>query len=101
MARTAGVTAIMYGCETMGVSDSCLGEARSKIAKAASPAAAGKNPVLTLLAIDGQGGTLDPCFKAHVSPIRHWVVAVWEGWFDNEYMQSTLDRARRKLNKGK
>ena len=64
MARTAAVPAVMYGCETFGVSDSCLHNARVKVAMVASPAAAGRNPVLTLLALDGSSGTLDPAFEA-------------------------------------
>jgi hypothetical protein len=97
MTRTAGVPAFIYGCETMGLSDSCLNDARTKIAKAASPATSGRNPVLTLLALDGGSGTLDPAFEAHAAPIRHWANAVWDHWFDTQHMQSTLDAARRKL----
>ena len=68
MARTAAVPQVVYGCETFGVSDdSCHHNARVKIAMAASPAAAGKNPVLTLLAADGTRGTLAPAFEAHAA----------------------------------
>ena len=75
MVRTAGVPAVMYGCETFGVSDSCLEDARSKIANAAAPSAGGKNPDLVLLGIGGDGGTLDPAFDAHGMPVNHWAVA--------------------------
>ena len=97
MARTAAVPAVMYGCETFGVSDSCLHNARVKIAMAASPAAAGRNPVLTLLAVDGSSGTLDPAFEAHAAVIRHWALAVWDRWFDKQHLQDTLNHARHKL----
>ena len=97
MVRTAGVPAIMYGCETMGLSDSCLHEARCKVASAAAPNAGGKNHLLTLLAIDGQYGTLDPAFDAHVGPIKHWALAVWDKWFPITHMQMTHERARHKL----
>ncbi len=80
MVRTAGVPAITYGCDTFGISDTGLYAARSKIAAAASPSAAGKNPVLVLLALDGSAGTLDPAFEAHVAPARQWATAVWENW---------------------
>ena len=97
MVRTAGVPAIMYGCETMGLSDSCLNEVRCKVANAAAPNAGGKNHILALLALDGQHGTLDPLFDAHVGPIKHWALAVWDKWFPVEHMQDTVDRAKHKL----
>jgi hypothetical protein len=97
MARTAAVPKVMCGCETFGVSDSSLHSARVKIALAASPAAAGKNPILTLLAADGTSGTLDPAFEAHAAVIRHWALAIWDKWFTLPLMQDTLDRARHKL----
>ena len=64
---------------------------------AASPAASSKNPVLTLLAIDGTSGTLDPAFEAHASVIKHWALAVWDRWFQVPHMQETLNIARHKL----
>ena len=76
MARTAAIPQVMYSCETSGMSDSCLYNARVKTAMAASPAAAGRNPNRTLLAADGTSGTLDPAFEAHAAVIRHWAMAV-------------------------
>lgn len=96
MARIPGVLAIMYGCEVMGLSDSCLRDARAKIAKAASPATSGRNATLTL-ALDGSSGTLDPAFEAHVAPLRHWATALWDNWFTTDLMQHTLGAARRKF----
>ena len=37
----------------------------------------GRNPPLTLLAIDGTSGTLDPAFEAQVAPISNWATARW------------------------
>ena len=90
MARTAAVPAVMYGCEVMGLSDTCLKDARTKIAKAASPITCGRNHVLTLLAIDGSSGTLDPAFEARASIARPWALAVWDQWFDAQRMQPAL-----------
>ena len=101
MTRTAAVPAVMYGCETMGLSDSCLKDVRTKIAKAASPVSCGRNPVLTLLAIDGTNGTIDPAFEAHAAIIRHWALAVWDQWFGTQHMQTALNAARHKLGRAK
>ena len=57
--------------------------------------------MLTLLAIDGVNGTLDPAFEAHASITRHWALAVWDQWFDTQHMQAALDAARHKLAQAK
>ena len=57
--------------------------------------------MLTLLAIDGVSGTLDPAFEAHASITRHWALAVWDQWFDTQHMQAALDAARHKLAQAK
>ena len=48
MVRAAGIPAIMYGCETIGLSDSALSVVRASVARAAAPQAWGKNPDATL-----------------------------------------------------
>ena len=90
---------MMYGCEVFGVADTLLEVARCKVAKAASPEACGRNPTLALLAIDGNSGTMDPAFLAHVSPIQHWALAIWDHWFPVELISSTLSMAERKMSK--
>ena len=97
MVRTAGILAVMYGCEIFGVSDTSLHTTRSRRAAAAAPKAGGKNPDLSLLGLDGQNGTLDPAFEAHVSPLKHWALAWWEAWFDQESMASAFSAAALKL----
>ena len=47
--------------------------------------------------MDGQHGTLDPMFDAHVGPIKHWALAVWDQWFPVEHMPDTVERAKHKL----
>ena len=97
MARAAATPAVMYGCETFGLSDSALQAARGKVAKAATPDGSGRNPDLALLALDGDVGTLDPAFDAHVGPIAHWARAAWCGWFSATEMAETFNSAMVKL----
>ena len=97
MVRAAGPPAILYGCETLGVSDSALQVTRSRVAAAAAPQAGGKNPDATLYALDGASGTLDPAFLAHASPIVHWAMAWWEGWFRQADLTLAFRIAVRKI----
>ena len=90
MVRSIGPPAILYGCETMGVSDSALSTTRSKVAVAAAPHAGGKNPDLTLLVLDGSSGTLDPAFDAHIGPVKYWALAWWESWFDSSWLSEAF-----------
>ena len=69
--------------------------------KAASPAAGGRNPILTSLALDRTSGTLDPAFEAHASVTEHWALAAWDNWFTDDQLQRAIDGARRKLNNAK
>ena len=62
MVRAAGPPSILYGVETIGLSDSQLATSRSSVATAASASGAGKNPDIALLIIDCPSGTLDPMF---------------------------------------
>ena len=80
MVRAMGSPSVTYGVETIGICDSALHAMRSKIAAAAAPQAGGKNPDLTLYALDGSAGTLDPAFACHTMPVKHWAHAWWERW---------------------
>ena len=62
------------------MSDSHLADARSAIARAASPEASGKDPNLVLYILDGVAGTMDPAFDAHVLPAERFAQAVWDQW---------------------
>ncbi len=48
MTRAAGTAAVMYGCDTQGVSNTLLHQQTSTIARAASPPGAGRNPYVAL-----------------------------------------------------
>ena len=101
MVRAAGTPAILYGCEVMGVSDTCLLDIRRKVAAAAAPEAGGKNPERTLYALDGSDGTLDPAFEAHASPIKHWALAWWEHWFTPPQLAEAFAEATAKMERCK
>jgi hypothetical protein len=77
MVRAAGTPALLYGVEVVGLSDTALATTRSRVACAAAPQAGGKNPDLTLYALDGSTGTLDPAFDSHILPIKYWAMAWW------------------------
>ena len=81
----------------MGISDTNLHSARSKVASAAAPSAAGKNPTLVLLARDGATGTLDPAFEAHIGPVKHWALATWDRWQPARQMAVAFEAAKIKL----
>ena len=68
MVQAAGSAAMMYGVDVMGISDSSLQWARSVAAAAASTATSGKSVDRVLLTADGNSGTMDPAFLAHLTP---------------------------------
>ena len=70
------------------MADSHLLNTRRAIAHAVSPDGGGKHFELTLLAADGNTGTLDPAFDAHIIPLfmRAW----WQKW---QPLQSLCDAA--------
>ncbi len=97
MVRAAGNPAVLYGCETFGIADSVLETTRSKFARAVAPDTGGRNPLLTLLAVDGEAGTLDPAFVAHASPVQHWAIAIYDSWFPQDVLRRTFEAAQRKV----
>ena len=95
--RTAGTPAVMYGCEVMGLSDSALHLARSRLSSAAGAPSGGKNVDLLLHAIDGPSGTLDPAFDAHATLVLIYAIAVWQAWFSREQFELAFQQASLKL----
>ena len=79
------------------MADSVLEAARGEVAKAASPEASGRCPTLTLLAVEGEAGTLDPAFAAHVGPVQHWALAVWCRWFPEPTLEHAFAAAGARL----
>jgi hypothetical protein len=97
MVRAAGPPSILYGVETIGLADSALNTTRSRVATAAAPKAGGKNPDLTLAALDGANGCLDPAFECHIGPIKHWALAWWERWEESETLETAFQVAGLRL----
>ena len=97
MVRAMGPPALMYGCEVAGLADTALEVARARVARAAAPEAAGKNPDATLYVLDGAYGTLDPAFAAHVSPLKFWATAWWEQWFPHGALETAFRMASLKI----
>ena len=78
--RTAAIPAVTYAADVMGVADSRLQSVRSTLARAASPAACGKNPDMVYYALDAAGGATDPAVVIHTLAIGAWACAWWEQW---------------------
>ena len=97
MVRAAGPPATLYGCDTMGVSDSALHTIRTRVAAAVAPSAGGKCPDMVLYIMDGPHGTLDPAFEAHSGPLKMWAYAWWEGWFQPEVLSRAFGEASLKV----
>ncbi len=96
-ARAAGTPVVTYGTFITGMSMSALTAARRLIARAAAPAGAGKSLDITLHALDGRDGTLDPAFDAHVLPIQTWAPACWEHWQPTDALCSAMRHASSKI----
>ena len=97
MVRAAGTPALLYGVEVVGLTNSALQTMRSRVAIAAAPQAGGKNPDLTLYALDGSCGTLDPAFDCHAMPLKHWALAWWESWFSPMALEESFRVAQLKI----
>ena len=97
MVRAVGTPALLYGVEVVGLSDTALQTARSRVAAAAAPQAGGKNPDLTLYALDGSCGTLDPAFDCHVKPLKYWALAWWEGWCTPQWLEESFHAGKLRL----
>eukprot|EP00973_Karenia_brevis_P007693 1045034-Karenia_brevis.AAC.1 len=76
------------------MSNTHLLQVRRKIAKASAPVGGGKNPDIVLATIDAAAGTLDPAFDAHVGPIQHWALAMWQQWQTATSMHEIMENAR-------
>ena len=51
---------------------------------------------------DGSGtGRADPAFDAHVAPIGHWAMAIWETWAPRPLLQRLVVRAKLRISVAK
>ena len=97
IARAAGTSAITYGAEVAGMSDSHLLQARRLIARASAPEGGGKDPNLVLYVVDGLTGSCDPAFGAHVLPVVRYASAWWEGWQKATAITAAMTRALERM----
>ena len=81
----------------MGLSDSALHLARTRLASAAVSPSGGKNVDLLLHAIDRPHGTLDPAFDAHANLVLTYAIAVWGAWFTRQQFELAFQQASLKL----
>ena len=99
--RTAGLPGLLYSADISGVSDSMLKQQRSAIARIASSTTAGKNPLVTLWAIDCEGSKTDPAFAVHEMPLNSYAKACYEKWLPQELLQATFDEVVAELQGSK
>ena len=97
MVQATGASAMLYGVDGIGVSDTMLQHARTAAARAAAPQAGGKNTDSVFHAIDGAAGTADPAFNAHVLPIKQWTQGIWDHTYTHEELTQATRFARPKV----
>ena len=97
MARGCGTQGVTYGNETQGISNSGLHATRVVVNKAAAAGAGGKNVDLSLYALDGAHGTLDPAFLGNGAVVYYWALALWENWVPASDLKKALAAAEQKL----
>ena len=96
--RTGGTAALQFGQAVTGVSSSMLLQQRRSVAASVVSTSGGGSLDITLLLADGGlRGRADPAFAAHIEPIYHWALAVWESWLLMRAMQRLLREAQTRL----
>ncbi len=101
VAKTGGVSGMIYGQAVTGVANDLLLRQRRAVAAAVAKGAQGKDINLVLIMADGRGaGTkVDPAFAAHCDSICAWSEALWCGWAARRNMLTALNRAKLRLSK--
>ena len=99
--QAAGIPAMMYGVDCAGISDTNLKKANGLAAAAIAPPALGKNARMTLHAAAPVCTSVDPSYAAHVSPIKTWATAWWDGWMDSTAMRMAYKSAASNLKEAK
>ena len=96
--RTGGSAAMTYGQAVMGVSDSVLLlQRRAVVATLNSTKGFGELDITLMLADASYSGKADPVFQAHLDPLWHWALAVWEGWLGLRGLSRTVDETKGRL----
>ena len=96
--RTGGTAALQFGQAVTGVSTSLLLKQRRAVAASTVSTTAGGDLDMTLLLADGgPRGRADPAFAAHMDPIWHWAMAVWESWLPRSGLCRLVADAKRRI----
>ena len=100
--RTGGSAAMTYGQHVCGVSNALLLQQRRTVAACTVLSRGGGDLDVTLMLADGSGtGRADPAFDAHIAPIGHWALAIWESWAPRPLLQRLVIRAKLRLSLAK
>ena len=99
--QAAGIPAMMYGVECTGIADTTLKKAVGLAAAAISPPAMGKSARMTLHAAAPLCTSVDPSYAAHVTPIKAWAMAWWDGWAGHSAMMDSYRQAADRISKAK
>ena len=100
--RTGGSAALTYGQHVCGVSNAMLLQQRRSVASCTVLSRGGGDLDITLLLADGCGtGRADPAFDAHLAPIGHWAMAIWENWSPRPLLQRLVVRAKLRMSVAK
>ena len=99
--QAAGVPAMMYGIENVGISDATLKKTIGLAAAAVTPPTMGKNSRLALHAVAPLCTAADHSYAAHVTPIKTWATAFWDGWASRTDMKKACQYAANKVNGAK
>ena len=72
---------MLYGIDTVGASNTHLQRVRATALAASLPPGAGRNVDVAFSILDGSNSSkTDPAYYAHVAPIKHWGMALWQQW---------------------
>ena len=99
--QAAGIPAMLYGVENAGISDAALKKTIGLAAAAVTPRTMSKNPRLALHAVAPLCTAADPSYVAHVTSIKTWATAFWDGWASRTDMENAYRYATGRVNGAK
>ena len=97
LVRAIGAPGMLYGIDIVGASDTHLHSVRVAALKAALPPGASRNVDVAFAVLDASGGSLDPAYAAHSSPVKHWGLALWQSWAPPDELTAIFSSIHEKL----
>lgn len=97
LVRAMGAPGMLYGIDVVGASDTHLHAVRVAALRAATPPGASRNVDVAFAVLDARAGNLDPAYMAHITPVKHWCLALWQAWESLEELESAFNRALKNL----